>query len=90
MLNVSRSAISQRESVEGSSPSTQYLLQIASLLKISFEWLATGSNTNQNKIMNIVNEPEFSAEELEILQIIKKALVGKKCALLAIKQTCKG
>ncbi len=37
LLNVSRSAVSQWESVEGSSPSTQHLLQIASLLKVSFE-----------------------------------------------------
>ncbi len=33
--------------------------------------------------MNIVNEPEFSAEELETLQIIKKGACRKKMCIIS-------
>lgn len=82
LLKVSRSAISQWECVEGSSPNTQHLLQIAQVLAINFEWLVTGNDVNSKRVPKIINEVQFDAAELEILTLIQTMPIGKKRSLL--------
>ena len=45
---------------------------------MNFEWLATGGNTSQKDIVEIIDKPEFSAEELEILETINTCQSVKK------------
>jgi transcriptional regulator with XRE-family HTH domain len=42
LLDVSRSAVAQWESPDGSDPSAANLARLATMLECSFEWLATG------------------------------------------------
>ena len=86
LLQVSRSAISQWESVTGSLPNLAHLLQIARVLEVNFIWLATGNHDNIKGDIYVMKEvkmgAKLNAEEDEILKLIQKMPAGKKRTLL--------
>ncbi|WP_242113287.1 helix-turn-helix domain-containing protein [Luteimonas aquatica] len=52
-VGVKRSAVTQWENPEGTTPSVEHLIQIALLTSTNFEWLATGRGPSSN----VANEP---------------------------------
>ena len=67
-LNVSRSCVSQWERYSGTRPTTSNLAKLATLLKVSSEWLTTGRGSM--KLGDTHEEPaahmaEFAFDELE-------------------------
>lgn len=67
-LNVKRSAVSQWESVLGTTPSISHLIQIALETGVRFEWLATGrgsARSDQDASSDAVVLKDFAHDELE-------------------------
>lgn len=84
LLGVSRSAVAQWESVEGTLPHLDNLVQLSRVLGVDFAWLATGEVRGTQKkqsIPKLVEEPVLSQQEIKILGCIRRMPVGKRRAL---------
>lgn len=84
MLGVTRSACSQWESAQGTVPRQERLEQLAGLLGVSYEWLATGRKSREETTAYLVREgagpayrPVLAADEEEMLKFYR-ALPAKK------------
>lgn len=67
-VGVSRSAVAQWETRDGTSPSTEHLTEIAVKTGVQFEWLATGRGPSQVDTAAIVEAAiaaDFAENELE-------------------------
>lgn len=85
LLAVSRSAVGQWESVEGTLPNVAHLIQISKVLSVDFKWLAIGESKILHKKQTIPTlpiEPIISAQEEKILTLIRNMPAGKRRALL--------
>lgn len=84
LLGVTRSACSQWESAGGTAPRQKRLEQLAGLLGVSYEWLATGRKSREETTAYLVREegrsayhPTLAADEEELLKFYR-ALPAKK------------
>ncbi len=89
ILGVTRSACSQWESAEGTTPRRERLEQLANILGVSYEWLATGRKSKEEKNVFVVREdtsPPYRtagrADQEELLKLYNALSVKKRIALL--------
>jgi transcriptional regulator with XRE-family HTH domain len=89
ILGVTRSACSQWESDNGTVPRNERLLELASLLGVSYEWLATGRKPKEEKGNLAVREntpPQYhvitAVEQEELLKLYSALPVKKRLVLL--------
>lgn len=89
MLGVTRSACSQWESAGGTAPRRERLEQLANLLGVSYEWLATGRKPKEDRTAIMVKEgivPPYRAEmtddRAELLKLYSALPVKMRKALL--------
>lgn len=82
LLGVTRSACTQWEAVNGTAPRRQRLEQIAELLGVGYEWLATGRTSDKEKSANapLILTPEMR----ELLQYFNKLPADVRTALLQL------
>lgn len=82
LLGVTRSACTQWEAVNGTAPRRQRLEQIAELLGVGYEWLATGraSDTEKSASAPLKMTPEIR----ELLQHFNKLPANVRTALLQL------
>ncbi len=82
LLGVTRSACSQWESPNGTAPRRERLLELASLLDVSFAWLMTGNGNNKD---DTVAAPlnSLTPDQAELLQSYRQLSPRKRLALLA-------
>jgi len=67
-MNLQRSAVSQWESAQGTTPSVSHLIGIAMETGVSFEWLATGrgaARLDDAAVESVVMLKDFAQDELE-------------------------
>lgn len=67
LLGVTRSACSQWESGNGTSPRRERLEQISRLLSVNYEWLATGRGAMRGRTPKAAQHTELGPEEQELL-----------------------
>ncbi|MGB3135153.1 MAG: helix-turn-helix transcriptional regulator [Candidatus Macondimonas sp.] len=67
LLGVTRSACSQWESGNGTSPRRERLEQISRLLSVNYEWLATGRGAMRGRTPKAAQHAELGPEEQELL-----------------------
>jgi transcriptional regulator with XRE-family HTH domain len=72
LLGVTRSACSQWESGNGTSPRRERLEQIARLLSVNYEWLATGRGAMRGRTPRMVQNTELGPEEQELLAVFAR------------------
>lgn len=84
LLGVTRSACSQWESVHGTAPRSQRLEQIATLLGVNYEWLATGRGTPKPGLAETaeVYTSSLTADQEELLAYYNKLSTKARIALL--------
>ncbi len=89
MLGITRSACSQWESARGTAPRRERLEQLANLLGVSYEWLATGRKPKEGKTAFMVKEgivPSYRAvmtdDQEELLKLYNALSVKMRKALL--------
>jgi Predicted transcriptional regulators len=88
-LGVTRSACSQWESTQGTAPRRERLEQLASLLGVSYEWLATGKKSKEERGVFVVKEgavPSYrtamTTDQEELLKLYNVLSIKKRIALL--------
>jgi len=67
LVGVTRSACSQWESGNGTSPRRERLEQISRLLSVNYEWLATGRGAMRGRTPSAAKNAELGPEEQELL-----------------------
>ena len=89
MLGVTRSACSQWESTGGTAPRRERLEQLATLLGVSYEWLATGRKPKEGRTAFMVKEgiiPSYRAvmtdDQEELLKLYNALSAKMRKALL--------
>ncbi len=99
MLNLSRSAIAQWESVCGSTPSTTHFADLAAALGCSFEWIATGKgprHTNRRATAGSENNDDSavvyrhfarSDEEEQLIEAFRELDAFDRAAVVALTET---
>jgi|GEM_PF-2413662 len=92
-LNITRSACSQWESEVGTAPRRERLEQIAEILGVSYEWLATGKPVVSSPMPAGVEEEQgryvvpLRADQRELLEIFNRLSVERRSALLELLRT---
>lgn len=92
-LNITRSACSQWESEVGTAPRRERLEQIAEILGVSYEWLATGKSVASNSMPAGVEEEQgryvvpLRTDQRELLDIFNRLSVERRAALLELLRT---
>lgn len=86
-LGVTRSACSQWEAAQGTVPRRERLEQLASLLDVSYEWLATGRKPREEIPAHLIKEVSgagyrvpLTADEEELLKLYRALPVKKRKA----------
>ena len=89
ILGVTRSACSQWESAQGTTPRRERLEQLASLLGVSYEWLATGVKAKGEKLAFSIKEeapspykPAMTRDQEELLRLYSALSVKARLALM--------
>ena len=88
LLGVTRSACSQWELTQGTAPRRDRLEQLANVLGVSYEWLATGKKSKEERGTFGVKEgtPPYrtaiTADQEELLKLYNALSVKKRIALL--------
>ncbi len=89
MLGVTRSACSQWESAQGTAPRRERMEQLAGVLGVSYEWLATGRKPKEEKTAFMIKEgsvPAYRAamtdEQEELLKLYNALPMKMRKALL--------
>ena len=88
VIGITRSACSQWESPQGTTPRRERLEQLAYLLGVSYEWLATGRKTKDEKSALNVREDTSSyrtamaPDQVELLNLYRALSVKVRIALL--------
>lgn len=88
LLGITRSACSQWESDEGTAPRSQRLEQIAALLGVSYEWLATGrgQQTGVNESPEVYSA-SLRPDQKELLAYYNRLSAKSRTTLLAFLKT---
>jgi len=81
LLGVTRSACSQWESGSGTSPRRERLEQVAQLLSVNYEWLATGRGSMRGR-SRPMREGVLGPEEQELLSVFGQLPSGARRALI--------
>lgn len=79
LLGVTRSACSQWESEQGTAPRRERLVQLASVLDVSFEWLATGTAAAGQTPDTM---PQLPPDQQELLSIYRRLSARQRLAVL--------
>jgi transcriptional regulator with XRE-family HTH domain len=94
ILGVTRSACSQWESPQGTAPRRERLEQLANLLGVSYEWLATGGKGKGEKPAFSIKEDTPSAyktgmtrDQEELLRLYSALSVKARIALMELLRT---
>jgi transcriptional regulator with XRE-family HTH domain len=66
-----------------SNPSTAHLIKLAEVLKVSFDWLATG----KEKVADAESKIDETTQNIQISQIVKKLNPAQKTKLLGFLET---
>jgi transcriptional regulator with XRE-family HTH domain len=66
-----------------SNPSTAHLIKLAEVLKVSFDWLATG----KEKVADAESIVDETTQNIQISQIVKKLNPTQKTKLLSFLET---
>jgi transcriptional regulator with XRE-family HTH domain len=66
-----------------SNPSTAHLIKLAEVLKVSFDWLATG----KEKVADAESIVDETTQNIQISQIVKKLNPAQKTKLLGFLET---
>ncbi|HLU61789.1 MAG TPA: helix-turn-helix domain-containing protein [Gammaproteobacteria bacterium] len=82
LLGVTRSACSQWESPQGTAPRRERLEQLATLLGVSFEWLATGRGSEQAPAEVQVTSPDLPPDQQELLALYRRLPPRLRLAVL--------
>lgn len=82
LLGVTRSACSQWESPQGTAPRRERLEQLATLLGVSFEWLATGRGSEQALAEVQVTSPDLPPDQQELLALYRRLPPRLRLAVL--------
>ena len=84
LLNVTRSACSQWESAHGTAPRRERLEQLAQLLGVSFEWLATGRGGNGGEPPELHPDAdrELPPDQQELLALYRRLPARFRLAVL--------
>lgn len=84
LLGVTRSACSQWESSGGTAPRRERLEQLAQLLGVSFEWLATGRGGGGSHAFEAQaeNNPELPPDQQELLNLYRRLPARFRLAVL--------
>lgn len=84
LLGVTRSACSQWESTGGTAPRRERLEQLAQLLGVSFEWLATGRGGNDATTFESRPAPnaELPPDQQELLNLYRRLPARFRLAVL--------
>ena len=84
LLGVTRSACSQWESVQGTAPRRQRLEQLAQLLGVSFEWLATGRGAGGADVIEapVPGPSELPPDQQELLGLYRRLPARLRLAVL--------
>jgi transcriptional regulator with XRE-family HTH domain len=101
MLCVSRSAVAQWESANGSAPSTSSFAGLAVVLGCSFEWLATGRGPRSSERRDgVSDEDDLGAverrhfarddEEEQLIEAFRTLDDFDRAALLSLAETLSG
>lgn len=84
LLGVTRSACSQWESPQGTAPRRERLVQLAYVLDVSFEWLATGNGASNDTagVAALDAMPELQPDQKELLTIYRRLPARQRIAVL--------
>jgi len=87
LLGVTRSACSQWESLQGTVPRRERLEQLANLLDVSYEWLATGRKAKEEKSAFGIKEDSLykgtmSPDQEELLKLYRELSLKARMALM--------
>ena len=82
LLGVTRSACSQWESGSGTSPRRERLEQLAQLLSVNYEWLATGRGPMRGRSSRPARDGMLAPEEQELLHAFRQLPSGARRALI--------
>lgn len=82
LLGVTRSACSQWESGSGTSPRRDRLEQIARLLAVNYEWLATGHGPMRGRTVKGRQNTTLTPEEQELLALFSHFSASARRALI--------
>ena len=87
LLGVTRSACSQWESVGGTAPRRDRLEQLAGLLGVSFEWLATGRGADGSPTDKVAEAPagypsSLPPDQRELLERYRRLTARQRIAVL--------
>lgn len=84
LLGVTRSACSQWESSHGTAPRRERLEQLAQLLGVSFEWLATGRGGSGTAAVEVPSETgnELPPDQQEMLALYRRLPARFRLAVL--------
>lgn len=91
-VGVRRSAVAQWESVDGTTPSTEHLAEIALKTDVRFEWLATGRGPSrideaalvEATIMADIAENELESRMLELMRRLSRRKQGMACEMVEL------
>lgn len=94
ILGVTRSACSQWESPAGTTPRRERLEQLAAVLGVSYEWLATGRRSKDEKQSYVFREDALSSyktaitsDQEELLKLYNALPVKARIALMEFLRT---
>jgi transcriptional regulator with XRE-family HTH domain len=87
LLGVTRSACSQWESSGGTAPRRDRLEQLAGLLGVSFEWLATGRGADGSQTDKVAEVPAgyataLPSDQRELLERYRRLTARQRIAVL--------
>lgn len=93
-LKVTRSAVSQWERFSGVNPNSNNLRALADLLKVNYEWLATGRGTmahgdTHDEPPAVMKEFAFDEQESRLLGAYRLLSARKKSAVLDLVERIK-
>ena len=91
-VGVRRSAVAQWESIDGTTPSTEHLAEIAIKTSVQFEWLATGrgpSQLNEVAMMEAaivadIAENELESRMLELMRRLSRRQQEMACGMVEL------
>jgi|SRR5690606_2221995 len=91
-VGVRRSAVAQWESLDGTTPSTEHLSEIAVKTNVNFEWLATGRGPSQldqvamveAAIVADIAENELESRMLELMRRLPRRKQEMACEMVEL------
>ena len=91
-VGVRRSAVAQWESIDGTTPSTEHLSEIAVKTNVNFEWLATGRGPSQldqvamveAAIVADIAENELESRMLELMRRLPRRKQEMACEMVEL------